>query len=108
MNSLKVLLSDLQIPLNLFINFQKLVEENESIPWSCLVCKIKSNGEIFPFGLLFKLELLDLYGIDIPYHLETLPPFETCSKLVNLPNLNDFDIDENFINAVNSKYCSIT
>ena len=62
----------------------------------------------FPFGLLSKLELLDLYGIDLPSHLETLPSFETCSKLVNLPNLNDFDIDENVINAVNSKYYSVT
>ena len=30
--------------------FQKLGEEDERIPCSCLVCKIKSNGEIFPFG----------------------------------------------------------
>ena len=57
--------------------------------------------------LLSKLELLDLYGIDLPSHLETLPSFETRSKLVNLPNLNDFDIDENVINAVSSKYYSI-
>ena len=52
--------------------------------------------------------MLDLYGIDLPSHLETLPSFETCSKLVKLPNLNDFDIDENVINVVNSKYYSIT
>ena len=69
---------------------------------------MKSNAEIFPFGLLSKLELLDLYGINLPSHLETLPSFETCSKLVNLPDLNDFDIDENVINAVNSQYYSIT
>ena len=87
--------------------FQKLVAEDESIPWSCLFCKVKSYAEIFPFGLLSKLELLDLYGIDLPSHLETLSPFETRSKLVNLPNLNDFDIDENVINAVNSKCYSI-
>ena len=84
--------------------FQKIVEEDESMPWSCLVCKVKSNAEIFPFCLLSKLELLDLYGIDLPSHLETLPSFETRSKLVNLRNLNDFDIAENVINAVNSKY----
>ena len=52
--------------------------------------------------------MLDLYGIDLPSHLETLPSFETCSKLVNLPNLNDFDSDENVINVVDSKYYSIT
>ena len=51
--------------------------------------------------------MLDLYGIDLPSHLVTLPSFETCSKLVNLPNLNDFDIDENVINDIDSKYYSI-
>ena len=84
--------------------FQKLVEEDERIPWSCLVCKVKSNAEIFPFCLLSKLDLLDLYGFDLPSHLETPLSFETHSKLVNLPNLNDFDINETVINAVNSKY----
>ena len=86
--------------------FQKLVEEDERIPLSCLVCKVKSNAEIFPFCLLSKLELLDLYGFDLPSHLETPPSFETQSKLVNLPKLNDFDINETVINAVNSKYCT--
>ena len=57
--------------------FQKLVEENESIPWSCLISKIKSSADIFPFGLLSELELLDLYGIDLPCQLETLPSFGT-------------------------------
>ena len=52
--------------------------------------------------------MLDLYGTDLPSHLEALPSFETCLKLVNLPNLNDFDIDENVTNVVNSKYYSIT
>ena len=84
--------------------FQKLVEEDKHIPLSSLICKVKSNAEIFPFCLLSKLELLDLYGFDLPSHLETPISFETHSKLVNLPNLNDFDINETIINAVNSKY----
>ena len=75
--------------------------------WSCLLCQIKHTAEIFPFGLLSKLELLDLYGVDLPFHLHTLPSFETRSKLVNLPNMNDFDIDHNIINIVNSKYHSL-
>ena len=44
---------------------------------------------------------------DLPSHLHTLPSFETPSKLVNLPNMNDFDIDDNIINIVNSKYHSL-
>ena len=75
--------------------FQKLVEEDDEVPWFCLVCQIKLNAEIFPFGVLSKFELLDLYGIDLPSHLQTLPSFETRSKLENLPHMNDFDIDDN-------------
>ena len=65
---------------------------------------MKLNAEIFPFGVLSKFELLDLYGIDLPSHLETLPSFETCSKLENLPHMNDFDIDDNIVNTISSKY----
>ena len=83
------------------------MEEDDDIPWTCLVCQIKHNAEIFPLGLLSKFELLDLNGIDLPSHLQTLPSLETRSKLVNLPNLNDFDIDENIINTINSKYYSV-
>ena len=53
--------------------FLKLVEEDDDIPFSCLTCKIKRNSGIFPFGLLSKFELLDLYGIDLPSLVETLP-----------------------------------
>ena len=56
--------------------FQKLVEEDESIPWSCLVCKVKSDTEIFPFCLLSKLELLDLHGIDLPSISKLFPPLK--------------------------------
>ena len=87
--------------------FQRLVEKDDEIPWSCFLCQIKHTAEIFPFGLLSKLELLDLYGVDLPSHLHTLPSFETLSKLVNLPNMNDFDIDNNNINIGNSKYHSL-
>ena len=87
--------------------FQKLVEQDDDIPWTCLVCQIKHNAEIFPLGLLSKFELLNLNGIDLPSYLQTLPSLETHSKLVNLPNLNDFDIDENIINTINSKYYNV-
>ena len=87
--------------------FQKLVEEDDDIPWKCLVCQIEHNAEIFALGLLSKFEPLDLNGIDLPSHLQTLPSLETHSKLVNLPNLNDFHIDESIINTINSKYYSV-
>ena len=84
--------------------FQRLVEEDDDIPFSMLTCKIKQNAEIFPFGLLSKFELLDLYGIDLPSLVETFPCFETRSRLTMLPNISDFDIDENLISTISSKY----
>ena len=30
--------------------FLRLVEEDDEIPWSCLLCQIKHTAEIFPFG----------------------------------------------------------
>ena len=72
-----------------------------------MIYQIKHNAEIFPFGLLSKLELLDLYGIDLLSQLQMLPSFETHSKLTNLPHMIHFDTDDNLINAVNSKYYSL-
>ena len=85
--------------------FQKLVEEDYEVPWSSLVCQIELNTEIFPFGVLSELELLDLYGIDLPSHLHTLLSFETRSKLENLLHMNAFDIDDNIVNTIYSMYC---
>ena len=55
---------------------QKLVEEVERIPLSCLICKVKSNAEIFPFCLSSKLELLDLYGLTYLPISKLLPPLK--------------------------------
>ena len=63
--------------------FQKLVGEDNDISFSCLTCKIKRNAEIFAFGLSSKFESLDLYGIDLPSMVETLPCFETGLNLQN-------------------------
>ena len=65
--------------------FQRLVEEDDDIPFSCLTCKIKQNAEIFPFGLLSKFELLDLYGIDLPSLVETLPVSKLGLDLQSYP-----------------------
>ena len=48
-----------------------------------------------------------MFGIDLPSQLALLPTFETLSKLSNLPNLNDFDMDENLIHTTDSKYYDI-
>ena len=72
-----------------------LLTEYGNIPLHCLQCTIKQRAEIFPSGLLTKEELLHLYGIDVPSFLQNLPSFEMKSKLSNIPNLSDADIENN-------------
>ena len=61
----------------------------------------------FPFGYLSKIELSELYGVDLPSQLELLQSFEIRSKVSHIPNLDDYDIDENFVQSINSKYIDI-
>ena len=87
--------------------FDTLVEEDDDIPFHCILCNIKNNADIFPFGFLSKSKLLDLHGIDMPSQLAMLPSFAVCSKLSKMPSLNDFDMDENLTYTINSKYYSL-
>ena len=59
---------------------------------------------MFPFGLLDNNELANLYDSNFPSWVDTIPSFEITSDLVNLPNLDDYDIDEHIPSNVNSSY----
>ena len=85
--------------------YESFVQEDDSVPWYCLPCQILNWAEIFPFGLLTKSELLELYGVDLPSQLTSLPQLETYSRL---ENLNDFDLDENLVHSISSKYHKIS
>ena len=82
----------------------KLVAEADDVPWYCIPCLILENAENFPFGFLSKTQLCELYGNDSPSQVDTLPSFEILSKLNNIPSLNSFDIDENFVHTIDFKY----
>ena len=51
--------------------------------------------------------MLNVHDIDIPSQLSMLPSYTVCSKLTKLPTLDDFDMDENLIHAVDSRYVRI-
>ena len=40
----------------------------------------------------------------MPSQLSLLVPYETRSKLTKLPNSGDFDLDDNLVHIINSKY----
>ena len=72
------------------------------------MCTIEYNAQIFLLTFLDKIELNELNGIDVPSQFSLLPPYEVHSKLMKLPSLKDFDIEENLVNAINSKYYDIS
>ena len=62
----------------------------------------------FPSGYLSTMEINDLYGLDFPSQLKLLPSYELRSKLSHVPTLDDFDMDENYVQSINSKYFDIS
>ena len=69
---------------------------------------MKENSEIVPFFFLDTHEFLDLNGFDLPSWLKLLGSYELKSKLKTMPNLLDYDMDENIIHTVNSNYYDST
>ena len=72
-----------------------------------MLCIMEENSQFYPYFFLDKSELLDLNGIDLPSQLNFLESYEIKSKLTDMPNLHDFDMDNNLIHKVNSKYYDI-
>ena len=54
---------------------------------------------MFPFTCEPDYVLLALNDIDLPSIIDSLPSFEISSNLTNLPNLADYDTDENSISS---------
>ena len=87
--------------------YECLVQEDDNVPWQCILCEIEGMASKFPFGDLSKIELNDLYGLDFPSQLQLLPNYEHRSKLSHVPTLDKFDLDENYVQSINSKYFDI-
>ena len=45
--------------------------------------------------------------MDFPSRLQLLPNYELRSKLSDIPTLDKFDLDENYVQSINSKYFDI-
>ena len=68
------------------------MEEDENVPWQCIICYIDEMALKFPFGYQSKMEQNDLYGTDLPFHLQLLPSYEIRSKLSKIPTLDNFEL----------------
>ena len=87
--------------------YERLSQEPDDLPFHCMLCIMKQNSQFIPLFFLDKSELLELNGIDLPSQLSSLESYELKSKLTHMPSLQDFDMDENLIHKVNSKYYDI-
>ena len=62
---------------------------------------------MFPFSSLANEDLLGLYDFDLPSFVDSTPSFEVTSNLMNLPNLSDYDIDEQMPQNIDSRYFTL-
>ena len=88
--------------------FDILSKEDDDLPFHCIVSIIQNNADIFSFGYLSKFEMLDLFGIDMLSQLAMPPSYAVHSKLTKLPHLGDFDMDENMVYSIITKYFEIS
>ena len=56
--------------------YDSFVVEDDSTFWQFILCDIEDLTAKFPFGLLTKMELYDLYGVDLPSEVKLLPSYE--------------------------------
>ena len=82
------------------LEYLKLVEETDDVSWFCKPC----HTIMFPFGSMENEELSNLFSFDVPSFIDFAPSFEITSDLLNLPNLDDYDIDEHLPASINSSY----
>ena len=87
--------------------YKALVEEPIEKRWICLHCVILNNSLIFPFTLEYDTVFLGLNDIAMPSTTDSLPSFEILSRLTNLPNLSDYDTDENLNHNITSQYATV-
>ena len=89
------------------IEYSRLSYEPVGDPFNCMMSIMKRNSNIFPYFFIDKSELRDLNGTDLPFQLKFIESYEIKSILSHMPNLQDFDMDENLIHKVNSKYYDV-
>ena len=75
-----------------------------NIEWLCNKCQIAELAETFPFGLETNHELFNINNLDSLKTLEMLPNYEIVSRASDIGALKQFDVDENIINNINSRY----
>ena len=79
-------------------------EEINDIKWNCNKCEILIRADLFPMGLENSYELEQIMNSDSLKYLENIPSYEIASKAYGIETLSQYDIDENIIADINSRY----
>ena len=94
--------NELKVICNTF-QTQRFMPNND---WICFNCHVNKLSEIFPFGMIDNFDLANLLENDSICILNHLPSYEITSKAKSFL-LDKFDIDDNVVSNINSKYYSV-
>ena len=83
--------------------YKELEKEPDNVSWFCKRCTV----QMFPFGSLSNDEFFGLHDFDLPSFVDSAPSFEITSNLMDLPNLSDYDIDEQMPQNIDSRYFTL-
>ena len=87
--------------------YNNLLKEGKDSPWLCAKCSIKEREEMFPFCSVSDDVFANIFLLDTPSFSDTIPTFDVCSRLTKLPNLGDYDIDEQMPQHIDTHYFSL-
>ena len=88
------------ITKNALLNDTEINEDE----WLCNKCLISNLAKIFPFGLESNYDLQNIIKTDSLNFLDNLPSYEITSKASDFDLLKQYDIDENMVTSINSRY----
>ena len=63
-------------------------------------------AEKFPYGLESNYDLVNIMTTDSLKVLKNLPTYEIASKAYKIDSMNQYDIDDNIVNNIDSRYYS--
>ena len=94
----------MEYPLELIVPRINYLDINKLFQQQILIL---DNSIMFPFTLVTDEALLASNDIENSSNYEPTPSLEIVSKLTNLPNLSDNDIDENLNPNISSQYYTL-
>ena len=87
--------------------FENLSNKIDNVPWYCINCEVDERASIFPFGKIENEDILDVFDLESQRFADCMPAYEITSHLNSLPNLSDYDIDEQMPQTIDSRYFTL-